>query len=155
LEAALKERHAALKSREDFPKKPREERLVLLLERGETRFDGHPLTGQYVVREILSWRALDRADPSREALRILALLPEALKERYASVDDHTLKERRYRASVPLVLALTAQHRHFRVAAIACLKALYGTRLGYRVDLPPNEQKKSQRVWMKIIRSRRR
>jgi hypothetical protein len=154
LKAALEKLHATLKRREDFPKKPREERLVLLLKRGETRFEGRPLTGQYVVQEILGWDALDRGDPSSESMRILALLPDALKERYAAL-DRTLKEHRYRASIPLVLALTADHRHFRVAATACLKALYGTRLGYRPDLPSKTRKKSQRIWMKFIRSRRR
>lgn len=154
LKIELEMQYEKLKRQEDFPKKVREERLVILLGKGEKRFEGRHLTGYYVVETLLHWDAAEHDDPAPETLRILALLPEALKQRYALVMPIP-KEQRYRASGPLVDALNSRYRHLRVTALACLEALYGTRLGYHPDLPVAERKKKLLEWTKRIRALRR
>jgi hypothetical protein len=145
------------KEAEEFQRKPREERMILLFERSREDFEGKTLTGEYVVKELFEkwkvWRAKDKDTPA-EAIRILMLLPDALKVRYAT-GYPIPKLARYKASVPLVKALTHKNLHIRTAAIECLEAVYGRTLFYRPDASPGARKKKQSEWKREIEGRKR
>jgi hypothetical protein len=130
----------------------RARRMISLFREGVDKFEGKSLTGARVVREVIEnwdgWQRPEEETPE-EAIRISKMLPHALRERYARV-ILIPKEDRYRASVPLVKALTHKNFHVREAAIECLKSIYGRTLLYRPHASPSARKQKQKKWKREI-----
>ena len=153
LEEKLADLAETLRKKEEFAKKPRQERMILRFyptppKGKETVFEGKKLTGEMLVKEILKWPAIQNMSPTPDALRILAMLPPALKTRYVVVP--TPKTPRYLASKPLVKQLDSPHFHIRKAAIDCLKAMYSQSGLYKPDADRAQRRKRIREWKRRI-----
>lgn len=147
---------ARLNKAELFEKKIRQERMILTFQEGAKRFEGKKLTDKGFVEEILvKWQAVQKAEEqcAADALRILLLLPGALKARYNIVPIP--KAERYQASKILVKALKSKHDIIRKTAIQCLDAIYGRTLLYKHDAPPAHRIERYRKWLKEIDKLRR
>ena len=138
---------------EEFERKPRVEKLIILFKRGTPKTpDGKKLTGEFLLKEVFKWEPLLKVDPSPEALAILNQLPEAMRERYARVVPIP-KRNRYAASKQLVLALNDDYIHFRKAAIESLFAIYADRKFYQPEMAPSKRKAKQKEWSRYIRDK--
>ena len=138
-----------------FRAKPRIERMIIRY--GEHRMlEGKKLTGDYVVMQVFEeWGAIKTASPAKADVKILMLLPEALKANYAGIRAVGLnRKERLNASKPLVKALMNDHLYVRQAAIDCLKAIYGTNHLYRADASKRERSKAQKDWGRFIKRKR-
>ena len=161
LEKRLADLAERLRKKEEFARKPRPERMIILFDRMPlvpktfaTEFEGKKLNGETLVKEIFEkWPAIQRDKPSEDALRILALLAPALKRIYRVLP--TPKAHRYPASKPLMKQLDSPHLHIRKAAIECLQAMYSMNLFYRPKAPRAERRKRIREWKKRIEKMKR
>ena len=134
--------------------RPRQERMILGFSANETEFEGKKLTGETLVKEIFEkWPAIQRKDPSPDALRILAMLAPALKKRYVVVP--TPKMPRYLSSKPLMKPLDSPHFHIRKAAIDCLKAMYSQSGLYKPGADRARRRKIMHQWKKRIEKMKR
>ena len=152
LEAALVERLASLRKKEEFDAKPRPERMAILLARRVQTFEKRNLTGPLVVEELLRWKPVLCATPSKEAARVLGLLPEALRARYR-FETKALRLERNKVGMRLVTALTHSHFHIRKVAINSLRTIYGTDRGYDLRASPAENRRAQGKWRLALRRR--
>jgi hypothetical protein len=147
----LNEVYAELKAKEDFAGKCFEEQLVIKLREGAKSWGRvKPLTAEAVVKELLEeWGAAQQDKPPGDVVRILGLLAEVLDEKFGGVQAP--KDERYKASLPLVAALTNEHLAVRQAAIDCLTKIYGSSRFFWPNLRPAERKSRQREWYSYIR----
>jgi hypothetical protein len=132
--------------------KPRTERMILTVGEGEGRFEGAVVNGPILVRELFgTGKTKPSGKISAEDQRVLSLLPDALRRRYArALDDRALASEKRRAARYLAVALSDIRTHIRRVAIDTLKALFGTDLAYRVDLPVAERRRIQAAWKRKI-----
>ena len=147
----LADLNAKLQKAELFAKKIRQERMILRFERGDKEFENKRFSDRSFVEEILvKWQAVQKPEEECEAdhLRILALLPRALKARYDIFP--VPKAERYQAGKVLVKALKSKHFVLRKTAILCLDAIYGRMLLYRPDASPGQRNDRYRKWLKEI-----
>ncbi len=147
----LADLNAKLRKAELFASKIRQERMILRFERGDEEFENKKFSDRSFVEEILvKWQAVQKPEEECEAdhLRILALLPRALKARYDIFP--VPKAERYQASKVLVKALKIKHFVIRRAAILCLDAIYRRTLMYRADAPSGQRNDRYRKWLKEI-----
>ena len=157
LKMRLVDRLQTLRAKEEFARKPRQERMVLSFQREIVEFDGKKLTGELVARELFEkWAKLPKkeGDADAEVKRILALVPQAMKVRYANVVPIP-KNNRYQASKVLVAALLHKNFHVRKAAIDSLVAIYGRSLLYKPDASSGQRKARQKKWKREIEKLRR
>ncbi|MHC4225443.1 MAG: hypothetical protein ACYSUN_15745 [Planctomycetota bacterium] len=154
LDMKLLNLESRFRQEEEFAKKPRQEKMILLFMGGTPKFEGKTLTGEWMVKEVLEkwdvWKLPAEQTP-QEARDVLVKLPHALKERYAKVVPIP-KTARHKASLPLVKALTHKNFYVREAAIESLKAIYGRTLLYKPDATPGARKAKQAKWRKEIDS---
>ena len=141
-----------------FRAKPRIERMIIRY--GQQRmFEGKKLAGDYVVKQVFEeWGAMKKASPTAADVKILMLLPDALKANYRGIRAVGLnRKERHNASKPLVKALTSDYLYIRQAAIDCLKAIYSTKNLYRADANEKARKARKKYWEGYIKrqSRRR
>ncbi len=139
-----------MREEEEFAAKPFAERLILRFQAGATSYeDVKRLDGEDLVEQILEkWKEAQAEEVDKEVIRILALLPEALKARY---DVNPIPKReRFKASKLLVEALVHRYTPIRQAAIDCLKALYGQTRLYQPDLPLKRRMDIKKDWQKLI-----
>jgi len=141
---------------ERFLKKPRMEQMIISFQRRKKEFQGKPLTGEIVVKEVFkSWSALHTANPEADVTRIANLLPLALMSNYSSMKAASVdKDERHKASLTLIDALNGKQHHVRVLAIACLKHIYGTGNQYSATASSRDRRKSQASWKKLIKRRK-
>ncbi len=135
-----------------FRAKPRIERMIIRY--GQQRmFEGKKLTGDYVVMQVFEeWGAIKTASPAKADVKILMLLPEALKANYAGIRAVGLnRKERLNASKPLVKALTNDYLYIRQAAIDCLVAIYATNHLYRADANEKARKARKKYWESYIK----
>jgi len=150
LESDLVSAAQRMREEEEFAAKPFAERLILKFQERATSYEHMKrLDGEDLVEEILEkWKEAQAEEVDKEVVRILAMLPEALKARY---DVNPIPKReRFKASKPLVDALTHRYTPIRQAAIDCLKAIYGQTRLYQPDLPPKKRMDIQKDWKKQI-----
>ena len=148
LEPKLSERLAKLQKAEAFRRKPRLERMIIRFEQGAESFEGKKFSDQKFVDELLvRWADVQKPEEQCQAdhVRILSLLPNALRTRYDVVPIP--KKERYAASKVLVKGLRSKHDIIRRISIECLSALYGGRtLMYRHDAQPGMRNERARKW---------
>ena len=138
---------------EEFERKPRVEKLIILFKRGQARTpEGRKLNGEMLVKELFEWEPILKVDPTPEALAILNQLPDAMRERYARVVPIP-KRTRYAASKQLVLALNNDFIHIRTAAIESLFAIYADRKFYQPTMTASKRKAKQKEWNRYIRDK--
>jgi len=157
LQIQLTDKLQTIRRKEEFARKPRVERMTLSFERGAAEFEGKKLTGERVAEELFEkWSELPKkeGDASPEVKRVLSLVPQAMKVRYANVVPIP-KNNRYQASKVLVAALVHKNFHVRKAAIDALVAIYGRSLLYKPDASPNQRKARQKKWKREIDKLRR
>ncbi len=150
LESDLVANAQRMREEEEFAAKPFAERLILKFQEGATSYEHvKRLDGEDLAEEILEkWKEAQAEEVGKEVARILAMLPEALRARY---DVNPIPKReRFKASKPLVDALTHKYTPIRQTAIDCLKAIYGQTRLYQPDLPLKKRIDIQKDWKKQI-----
>jgi hypothetical protein len=147
-------RTAQLQEKEEYEKKPREEKILIAFERGEEKFDKIPkLTGKVVVETCLEWAEIQQAEPTEAGKRVLARLPLALEKRFAQVLEVNRKDR-YDASQPLLEGLNSDFPLVRVAAFESLKKMYRTQ-NAQFYVPSMDKKARQKPiseWKKFVQN---
>lgn len=157
VEARLHSLRSQLREEEEFRAKPREEKMILLFQRGEEKFETKRLTGESLIDELFNKWPEARKDEDEftpQTIAILGLLPGALRERYYSVVPIP-KLPRYKASRLLVKELGSKNVHLRRAAISCLEAIYGFTLMYDPEATPSRREAIRKKWQKEIDKLRR
>jgi len=157
LKDRIASRSAQLKAQADFDAKPREEKILILFDRGEKKFDKATLTGKFVVETaLLKWEEVQQAAPSPAARRVLKDLPDVLARRYTAAVEIDKRDR-YDASKELVDALDSDFVHVRAAAIDALRKIYRSPngFGYREDMDKRERRNIIRLWERHIDKERR
>lgn len=143
------------REREEFERKPREERLLILFARGAKEFEGKKLTPKWVAEQIFEeWKAV-KADTVRpEDERVLAYCAQAFKEHFAhfgvNIPRDALRER-WEASKVFVDALDSNYLPLRQAAFRVLVALYVVDYDYDPMAQRSVRVASKRKWEAHIR----
>lgn len=137
--------------REAFEAKPREERMLLTFGKGED-FEGKELKGKVVVETCLVWEEAAQDTPTPAGLRVLALLPEILREKYGGPGD--AKERRS-VGYELIDGLDSDFLPVREASIASLRRIYPPPRDDSYDPKKDRRDRAAaiRVWRRHIRRR--
>jgi hypothetical protein len=148
LRREIEARATAFREQESFDKKPREERMLLTF-RDMKAFEGEDMKARQVVEACLGWADVERPVPTEAGQRVLALLPQVLKERCGGPKDQ--KERR-QASIPLLKALDSDFQPVREAAIASLRSLYEPPRNdrYHAAQSAKDRAASIRAWKRAV-----
>jgi hypothetical protein len=140
-----------LKEAEEFALKPAEEKMLLAFEKNEKKFDNKPLTGKLVVTTcLLKWDAVQRAEPTEPAKRVLARLPNVLFQKYTRAIEIP-KDRKEVANL-LVDGLDSDFLHVRLAAFEALKLMYHTPNGlfYNPTMSKKDRQESIKKWDRLV-----
>jgi hypothetical protein len=138
---------------EEYAQKPREEKMLLTLEKGERTFEGKALTAEAVVETcLLKWADVQEATPTEAGKRVLTRLPEVMGKRYAGVLDVDKRDR-YDASAKLIKALDSESLPVRNAAFDALKKIYRTSTGfmYEPTMTRKEREKPIKEWDRYVK----
>ena len=152
----LAERRQELRRKEEFERKPRVWKMLILFRERRETFERTKLTGETVLEAVEKWDALKKPSEQldEDAIGVLQEIPRAVAARFAPGGQFN-KHERWKASKILVEWLTHDLRHFRVVAIDTLNAMYKTRLMYQPDMKPGQRRTIQREWEKYIKRKRR
>lgn len=157
LKDRIASRSAQLKAQAEFEAKPREEKIVILFNRGEKKFERSNLTGEYIVETaLLKWAEMQQAVPTPAARRVLATLPDTLARRYTAAVEIDKRDR-YGASKELLRGLDSEFIHVRAAAFDALKKIYRTQSGfmYSEKMDKRERRDPIKKWERFIERERR
>ena len=156
LEQQLSKLHSDLIKAEEFTKKPRQERMILRFQARAKEFEGKKFNDRAFAEEILiRWDAVQKIEAECDAndLRILRLMPDALRARYNEVPIP--KAERYQASKVVLKLLKSKYLHLRKVGIDCLDAVYGHTLAYRADASPGMRSQRYQRWRRELDNRKR
>jgi len=157
LKDLIASRAAQLKAQAEFEAKPREEKILILFEKGQDKFEGKSLTGEYVVEmTLLKWAEAQQPIPSPAAQRVLKDLPDVLSRRYTATVEVDKKDR-YDASRELLRAADSDSPRVRATAIEALRKIYRmmSGFGYRDNMDKRERRGILKLWERHIDKERR
>lgn len=127
--------------------KPREEKMVLAFLAGAPKFEGKRISGRLVVTTCLKWADVQQETPTEAGQRVLDLLPEVLRRRYAAGIE--IPKDRREVSNLLLDALDSDFLHVRRAAVESLKSMYKTAT-YDPAMSRMERAESIETWRKYV-----
>jgi len=149
----LRDRTEELRKKEEYERKPREEKMIIKFAEGEKKFEGKKLSGDVLVKEVLDrWDASEKDTPDQETLRVLNLLPNTLKAAYGKFPIP--KAERYKAGYALVKLLNDKRLHVRSIAFECLQAIYGESLQYNPNADKSARAEKQKAWERNVKNKR-
>ncbi len=132
------------------------ELMIVRFGQGASSFRGVELSDrEFVERALVKWEAVQAplASLTSEQLRILDLLPGAVRVRYNRVPIS--KEGRFEASRALVAGLMSKHDTIRRVAANALDRVYGRTLGYAYNAPEELRAAKYKEWVSVIHRLRR
>lgn len=144
------------REREEFERKPREEKLLILFARGAKEFEGKKvLTPKWVAQQIFEeWKAVKADSVGPEEEKILEYCAQVFKEHFArfgvNIPPAVLRER-WEASKVFVEALDSNHLVLRRAAFRVLSALYMVDYDYDPAAQRSLRVASKKKWEAHVR----
>jgi len=154
LRTDIGDQYAALKEQEEYALKPREEKMLILFDKGEKKFEGKAIDGPKVVETILKWDQVNQDPPTEAGKRVLAELPGVLFRRYAQAIE--IPKDRREVSLKLCDALDSDFPLVRGAAFEALKKVYRTPSGfmYNVDMSKKERQDPIKSWKNYVKKQK-
>ncbi|HEX5137750.1 MAG TPA: hypothetical protein VFY93_12300 [Planctomycetota bacterium] len=154
LRSDMADRHALLKDREEYALKPREEKMLILFDRGEEKFEGKKLDGASLVVTILKWDQVNQEPPTEAGKRVLADLPNVLFRRYGQAIE--VPRDRKEVCLKLCDALDSDFTLVRASAFDALKKIYRTPSGfmYNVDMTKKERQDPIKSWKNYVKKQK-
>ncbi|HEY7514601.1 MAG TPA: hypothetical protein VIC87_08990 [Vicinamibacteria bacterium] len=146
-------RAAQAQEREEYEKKPREEKIFISFKKGEEKFETRLTLKAKTVVELclVKWTDVQQAAPTPAAVRVLGEFPAVISQPFGGLDVN--KKERYEVADLLVELLDSEFLHVRVAAFESLKAIYRTQSGhfYEPTMTKKERAEPIKSWEKFVR----